>query len=469
MFQESRTSTQSASRTSGVNGSMKRKILAAEYGTFDFLFPLFDQLTQETKIPGFLYYVQMLYIVLQLFFLNSWGYLIGIINKTDTASKIYNRLFAIFVFISNDESKEKNPLIYFVILTVACLLFIIAVLVQTISYRNTRTFSKPILYFIRFVTELLIPCYLIPSSSYAGWCVQLIIDGKSKIAIVYLVFTLIYFLVYALFFGVTFRLFSVSPFLSRSPIAMWDSREFTQFFLIESVFAFVQCFFTNFELWIRPIFIAIHIAFLIFTIFRLYSLYFVAIKQTKVFAAAMAAYSVMNIIAIVGIFTDVSSIASIIAFIPSMIVGVLISHFTIKTLEKKVIYVLNLPQAEAEVEYENEGVKDIYNRSVMYLHFGLREICPRSIDFSLQKYLIANTSNLDVLAEVLKLICCFPQESRLMSQLFNVLISKRDLSFAHRFMLYQTERIKAVRQCSSSIDTGESFQRLLNSDNQCMD
>ena len=420
-------------------------------------------------MPAFLYYLEMLYVVLQLFFLNSWGYLIGIINKNDTASKIYNKLFSIFVFISNDESTEKNPYIYFTVLTVACLLFIIAVVVQTLSYRNTRTFSKPILYFIRLVIEILIPCYMIPSSSYAGWCVQLIIDKKSTISVAYLVLTLIYFLVFALFFAITFRLFSISPFLSRSPIAMWDSREFLQFFFIESVFSFVQCFFTNFEWWIRPIFIAIHAGFLVYTIIRVYTLYFVSIKETKFFASAISAFVVLNVIAIVGTFTDVSSYAPMIALIPSMIAGLVISHFTVKALEKKVIYVLNLPQADAEVEYENERIKDIYSRSVMYLHYGLREICPRSIDFSLQKYLIANTTNIDVLAEVLKLICCFPQESRLMSQLFNVLISKRDLSYAHRFMLYQTERIKAVRQCSSSIDTGELFQRQLTSDNQCID
>ena len=469
---DSRTATQSAaSKTYTEDGSTfhKKLILTAQYGRFDFLFPLFDALTQETRIYNGIYYLQMILIILQFYLISMWPYTLNYLNNNDTYSNIIKRMTSFLVFIG-DKDKEDNPIIYFAISSTIFVLLWFAFLIQYLSYRRKRVFSFPAMIWIRFVCECLLPFYIIPVFSNVGWLLQLIINKTSKYAIYYFFPSLIYSLFFFLMFDVTYTIFSVSPFLSRAPCATWEAKKWIKLVGANAFFGFLSSFVTNFPSATIPVVIVLHFLFMFYEVYNMYTFYFIKISTTTAYAAVLSGCAVVDIFSIVYYaMNGFPTMIYLIIIIPLYILGVIASRLTYKPLKARVVEILSLPDAEAQEEYEAAHIKTWAFRAKSYLHIGMLEMCDRFIDFSLIKYIVSYVDNIDVLAECLKIVCCFPQESRFMSQIFQGIIEKRDLPMSIRFLLYQTERIKAVRQCSSSVNSSELFAKLSATDNACFD
>lgn len=95
------------------------------------------------------------------------------------------------------------------------------------------------------------------------------------------------------------------------------------------------------------------------------------------------------------------------------------------------------------------------NKISYFLHIGLKERSDLFINFSLIKY-GSRLSNPDCL----RAVAVFPSQTSLLNLLYKQMAVKVDLSFGDKFMLFQVNRIKFLRQSSSSIAATEQLDVL---------
>ena len=467
---DSRVSTQSQSRTlsEGLSGTYKKLILSGKYGPFDFLFPLLDQITQETSVPNILYWIVIICNVFQIVLLSIWPFSTDFSTLDGGFNKVLSYFVGVFLFVGNEKYLTHNY-VFFAIITVLFFLFLIASIAQLIAYNSKRTFTKWILYFIRFIADVVINYYIIPTGCFAGYSLQIFIDsgGTDIGCLVYSIFSIVYFIFYSIIFVMNSKIFAVSPFLPTSPIVTWESRYFTFFMIMEGIFGFCASFVKNFFDWVSIVLFILHMVFIVYTIDKVYSFYFVRLSVMKCYLGAICTSIVLDVVSIIYFFVDFPTYVFAILFVVFFIVSIILSHFSINYHKRKVVEILSLEHDEAEQQYELIGLKSNPVKASFFIHIGLMEMSSRLIDFTLLRYLITQTDSLQVYAACLKLVCFFPQESRFMSQIFQTMISRTDLTFAYRFLMYQTQRIKAIRQSSSSLDSNDSYQRLVQEDKRC--
>ena len=246
---DSRASTAtSKTTTSIVNGSQKRAILEGKYGFWDFLFPFFDVMTQDTEIWSIFYYLVLIYIIGQYVLLSTWPRSNDKIENNGTA---YDICVSIFLYTGGESGKNLQPC--FLIIIIVFGIILISAILQFLSYLKSRVFVKSIMIVLRFVCECFTPAALVPTAAFAGWSMQLFIDGGNKVILVLSIISIVIFIAEAIIFSLFYQIFSITPFLQRSFLATWSSKSFCMMQIVQALFGFVDSFVINFPDFMRII------------------------------------------------------------------------------------------------------------------------------------------------------------------------------------------------------------------------
>jgi hypothetical protein len=93
-----------------------------------------------------------------------------------------------------------------------------------------------------------------------------------------------------------------------------------------------------------------------------------------------------------------------------------------------------------------------------YLSVGIIEHCDFFIDFSLIQFVGEKFQTSQSLCFLVQLLSYFPGKSRLLNFFFFQTLSQSNLSYSQRFLLFQVNQVRQLRQSSASL---ESTQKLI--------
>ena len=137
----------------------------------------------------------------------------------------------------------------------------------------------------------------------------------------------------------------------------------------------------------------------------------------------------------------------------------------LKKKSKKLIDTLNskeIPMTEAEkAEYFDAMVFSSSDEVIMYLRVGLVNHCDFIVDFSFQRYLIANYAEIDIIYMIAKIAALFPSELQFFTYCLGILgkINSKK-SIIEEFDEYQMNRVHVTRQDATSKEVVSSLSHL---------
>lgn len=130
---------------------------------------------------------------------------------------------------------------------------------------------------------------------------------------------------------------------------------------------------------------------------------------------------------------------------PSLVFFLLRIKFVVKKL--KVEFTKN----EEAYEYFKEiGMENNLSRALCYLKIGFQYYCPTFYTWQMMNFIIDKYDDELAVSTCLQLLSYFPKETRLQGKLEKILRMRRTLKYHTRFLLFQVEAIKSLRQFSVS-------------------
>jgi hypothetical protein len=98
------------------------------------------------------------------------------------------------------------------------------------------------------------------------------------------------------------------------------------------------------------------------------------------------------------------------------------------------------------------GISQSYRLACKYLSVGISEPCDLFLDLSLIKFVGKYFQEPTSLSFITQLLSYFPGESCLMNYFFYETISLPNLNFSERFLLYQVNQVRGLRESSTSAE-----------------
>ncbi|OHS96029.1 Adenylate and Guanylate cyclase catalytic domain containing protein [Tritrichomonas foetus] len=394
-------------------------------------------------------------------------------------------------FFSNLERTKEQLTIRFVITTIITVIYFSILILQYISYRNTRRFEKWSLIISRFFIEFVPMFCMIPLGNFIGQNINMMMNGLPLYSIIFFVFNLIYMACFLFAYYLYCYLFSSSVYISTAPTACWSGPFYFYSIVGISLFPLVVYIFLLFADWMIYILFAIKICFNVFVCSQTIYLPFVSSHANTLYAALFTAVCPLDILCLIQyIGYNVDNLYKVIVFIGSFIIAFLVWRGVTNGIVKKVVRNLgdvNLediePSEDAMIDdlrinadrfskilyltdpkvrqyYMNLNLHKNQTKSELYLRIGLVNHCPMFLDWSLPRFTAEFHHNSRMVSMVTHLITFFPVESRLLNVFYNSLISKENLSISQRFIIYQVHKVKNLRQSSASSEITENLLSL---------
>jgi hypothetical protein len=125
-----------------------------------------------------------------------------------------------------------------------------------------------------------------------------------------------------------------------------------------------------------------------------------------------------------------------------------------ESIHKKLHTDKNYPILEEEkaTYFEFIGIEKSPQVASSLLLFGLFNGSELMVDCSLFKYICKTSTHIESLILSLLFISFFPKEGGLLRSIYSIVASNPNLRMKHRFLLFQIERLKLIRQSSSSME-----------------
>ena len=144
----------------------------------------------------------------------------------------------------------------------------------------------------------------------------------------------------------------------------------------------------------------------------------------------------------------------------SLLLAHFYSNFTTKkkknVKKSKSFEVENMQEQDYLESFKSLGIANNKNKVLKFLHVCLLSIAKPILDCSLLKFMISNYSdNVQVLCSILQVLSFFPTQTRLVNHVLSLIIKKKNLTFAQRFLIFQAHRVKVMRQSSISFEANE--------------
>lgn len=436
----------------------------------DYNFPLWTQIFQKTKIPAIILYPFMLLFFIQVLFMCTWPW--TSYWQQNQNIQIINKIRTILFYVPHP-AKESYYLNVSIIFISFNILSFVLMQIQLIYFKIQRKFICCLNYPIRLYFETILMAFMIPNLVIAGETFLLITFGnKSLKIIVSLVLSIIneIYMAYT-FIGVQY-LNSVSVFLDPSPLLNFDATFVSMITLSMHLTLIMYFLFEIFENWSHLVIIIMNIAFIIFVIIMILKyLYIVKTTSLTAFVGFCCGCISGDIFSVLSFFKP--SIDKKIIFISIIAVNaicVVIFYFYFEIRKKKIVKRLSVIK-ETNEEYTNYydslNLTESSNKALTYLRVGFQNAAPCFYNLSLIKYISENYNTEKELKLCLYFANFFPKESRLQNELEKKLLNLRKLSFDSRFLIYQIQTIKMIRQFADNSHAKLKLLEMKNLSQQC--
>ncbi|OHS97590.1 Adenylate and Guanylate cyclase catalytic domain containing protein [Tritrichomonas foetus] len=387
-----------------------------------------------------------------------------------------------WVFLANTRNASSSVWLgIFLFFTCCVALSLIMIVIQLYYYHKTRKFVDWMLQLIRFAFEVLSLVFIIPAAGFIGVVyLEYIKRGfLDTIKYIYLAFMIIFLIYMAVMFIFTYQFLYSSPYLPHTPFGTFNGNTLIYPTIIMALFLFVSCFIRAFPKWSYSIPLIIQAGVTAYFYYNSLSYPFLHMPLNVIFQSVLIGCICGNVLTVVLCF--LSTLPEYVPFIVSMcgvVFGIIFSSILAKKNLDKVKIYLNRPIQDSDDSIStdkhskiNDEDKlyqfqelDLLNESIgiKYLRLALFTGSDYLLDESMIKYIIMNTNSTPMMIEFLRIAACFPSMSRLMTALLSKVIVRRDISFRYRFVLYQIERITAIRNTSSSSEMTSSLNDIVN-------
>jgi len=467
------TSTLSKSRSGSQETTIRAQIQDGTTSGIDFIFPMMDEMYKRIRLPQIIYYIQAIFVALQMFSISLWPGLHLSFLFDQPGGKIGKNILYICLFTDLSGS-YTSILIRFLALTGMILIVVGITITQTFLYRKNRRFVRWTLYITRIVYEILPVISLCPLGNLLGALFEDIVKYKSLTYIIFGILSCIYFIFFVFAHYVCSYLSSVSAYLPTALTACWSGSFYFSFITIFSAFATSSYVIKQFSDWMTYLMIGIKVCFNLSFVYQLMFLPFVRRDVNLAFIAFFSAVSFLDLSYCLKFFSiSFNYAAQFGIFIGSYILSYFVFSLIMKKRISRIQKVLTDTPAENTTSNEENGIKkssmtlqnldlkEAFNATgfdqsfelvEMAIRIGLQEMCPYFLDWSLLKYIAEFHSGPGPLCVVTQILSYFPSENRILSWFFSQAADSPELTYAQRFMLYQVHRVKGLRQSSASTE-----------------
>ncbi|OHT07620.1 Adenylate and Guanylate cyclase catalytic domain containing protein [Tritrichomonas foetus] len=508
---ESSTLSRSQSLSNAADISNRNAIISGTYSLIDRTFPLFDEIQKFARIPPFIYQLLILFHTIQMISTSYWPGLKRIHDYEGTCGKVVKILCQIGFF--NDLSgSDRITIIGFVVLTVLFVIIILTLVFQLIIYSQNRRFIRWTLFPTRFIIEFAPLIMICPVGLYLGELFLKVVYEKTTLAITCFVFGLIY-MAFIVFIQYVFSfIFSASPYISTAPTATWSGSFYFVLTANFGLWPLLSGILSIFADYYSMVLIALKLAVNVYMFIRLKTIPIVQISINAVICGIFTVTSVLDVVSLVRLCgVKIDYMYDLIITVSVLLVSVVIFKFIFTRLlirlKKQLSYsaLEKIPDEEVPIDadqYQNPNQLDnsvlnsgrgnnnpasislsdakkrylfqLYGidksavRAQMYMRIGLAEHADLFIDWSLVKYVAEFYQSTQMFCVITRFISYFPSESRLLNYFFVQTVVRSDLTFYHRYLLYEVHRVKGLRQSSASSEITDKLMELKRMTQSCI-
>jgi len=475
----------SKSNSDVINTENNKLLIMGKSSMIDIIFPLYDQITQQVRLPYLLHFFVFLWYCLQVTVLSIWPVRNAILKDQVSVFNSYIESFAYFAPSAVTKDSIMVQIVIFSCIFVVCLGFLIF---QLVYFSNYRKLVKWTLMPSRFLLEAVSLLMLHPVANLFGKSFKIFYEnGYQMDNVIYMGCCAIYYLFFSLMYSASCSLTSSSAYMQNSYISSFHS-SFILFFAIGNpAFRAFHYVFIVYEEWADLIVIFVHISLFIYYLNKCKVFPYALSFSNITFFGVVVASIILDFARVVVFFSkSIGHNTFTFIFIGSVVFGMIFSNFYYNFVIERTRKDLSYNREQNLVDYEDEDKEDLVltdeekserfrslqldcdgNKAIAYLHYGQEYMTDLFIDFSVVKYIIQNQPSTEVLIHCIRSLSFFPTEYRLLNLLTNAALRRRDLKQRDRFLVFQVHRIKILRQSSSSSAAAEKLAEMRQITKQC--
>lgn len=405
------------------------------------LFALFDQITQNTELPKTLICICYLFVTFQFLDINMWD-----ITPADK--------YAFF----NDGTVDDSALC--ILYAITALMTVFALVFPVLLYKYIGKFYKWTLYYARFCFEIIIPIFIGPVAWEFG---LLFINSEmenSALRYTLIVILIIIYLFYLIFYYISQTLLCKTAYMTTSPIHGFTPYPLILVFMVHNVILFLEALFLLLPKWTFYVICVFHFCLEAYGIYVSFQLYYFQHWVNAFFAGIFTTSLVADIMWMAKVYWLYRTIIMYLCFATFIIMYQFIFRLRVNKIKKLLSVVDFGPENAAQQCFDYLRSINTDSHFMEYINVGLVYHCPLFVNFQLFRYAIEHERSSDILTICLKAIVLFPTESSTLNIFFKTLDRNIKLSFSEKFMLYQINKIKLLRQSSSSIAAAAKLEEM---------
>ena len=441
----------------------------------DRLFPVFDQMTQHTCLPNFIHNIIGLIIFVQIITTCAFTFHPIYDDLSGNLAKTVSVFHCISFFIPESPT-NTDVMIQFAIIFALSIILLILYSFEIVYFHYKHRFIKWTLYVVRFFTEAISPIFMISSSAAVGIGLDEYLSTKKGRYLTTCLLSLFSYIIYFITYSLGGKLISRSCCIHKNNFSAFDS--FPSFAIIagSSVMVILENIFSWLNSWTYIFLFIAHAVIMSFT-YRsftqfVYHTMFGVVEGVSLLTTIVLSDILMFIVTT--FFKD--SVPLVVPFVAPyvlMFVSMCAAYPIFIKARNNIISNLTC-DGKASLEEKKEfyntlGLSENPDKLIKYMRVTFLNRIPTFIDFSFPHFCIQASTNQKSTFGTMQIISFFPSESRSLNVLFSRCVSMRQISFQDRFLIYQVNRIKTIRQSSVSSAANDKLNELKSMSKQCED
>jgi len=465
----------SRTMSEAVNDKHYNMIISGKLEAIDIIFPLFDQILKRIHLShlftNFSYFILFLQGILQCF-----SFFPSNISNDEPFNQAIGKL-TLYLCGFNINNPSNIVLTYHYILTGYVVILFVWIVFCLVQYHYYRDFKIWTLYISRFLFECITPVFLVPMSTVFGQTlIQLMGDPTNHVRILHFGSSL-FFLAFFMFVSFIHILFmSVSPFVSRTFFATFEPELLITYLCSITIAEFSIFFVSMFSNWSQSLLCIIHLVFFFQMMNKSRKIPFINMSVNRLFVAFFALIVSFDIMLIVSkyIFKSPLYVSTLISITMGIIIYLISRPLLQKIVERIRCSLSNSVFETNDIPYDHkkEYFTNLYLHTndelvKFYLRIGMETGADFFMDGSLIRFIMEFYSESELYAFCSMVLSFFPGHARLLSSVFAKLVKKRDLVIYHRFLVYEVNRVRMIRQTSVSIDFNDRMIAMKQINKKC--
>lgn len=378
-----------------------------------------------------------------------------------------------------EEMDNKSMLIEFLINLIAFLIVLSFISGQMICYLLRRRYFKKTLYVTRFVLEVFATIFIYPSATFAGQMFACLLnkdhlyDHLDRTQVILFAIISVIIMIFLSFVAYNVNMYiQASIYMPTSPLISFNMKPFFTVIILDPFFSFATHLFSYFPNWLQHPLYLIHFAFMIYTLYIfLKDRPFLLITMNGYFVFGILMSTLLDFLRLVMNFVKSESetvgIICFICFFIFLVISVIFPIVYYKLQNKKMMNNLTIreesvndetghkvkimPSDEERIErFIDLGLDKRERQALVYYDFIITNHIVGYLDFFVTKFVCTHHRSTDVLEHCIKTLAFFPPQIRTLNTLYNEFVKRHDLTARQTFLMYQVQKLKMMRQSSSS-------------------